>query len=119
MKTFLLLLLSPFFSSCGPGVFYGEMPVKPVLTINENVLSIKTTNSIKNSAQLIYKVYIVSVNQNKKIVYMAANQSIGMPYRDIFRINLDYYKMLNPETYQYYWCDPDQKMTKMTVSLQK
>ncbi len=114
-----LFFLSSFFVGCENGVYYNEMPIQPLLIIKGNVLTIKSSNSIKNSAQLIYKVYIISVDQNKKIVYIAAKQSIGMPYRDTFRINLDDYKIFNTEAYQYYWCNPDKKMTTMKVSWEK
>ncbi len=115
MKLLLLTL-----GSCAigrQGVYFDEMAARPAFKIENNILTIKTSNSRRNSALLIYKVN-VSVDKNKKEVYLSADQAAGKSYKDIFIIKLAGYKIFEPSAYSFYWRDPDNKSTKLDVILE-
>ncbi len=97
------------------GVYFEEMPTKPALNINGHLLMVKTSNSAKNTALLIYRIN-VAVDQNKNIVYLSADQAIDKPFIETFSIKLDNYKIENPGAYDFYWRDPDQKTIKLDAS---
>lgn len=117
MKTILkLLLLTLVGCAIGrQGVYLDEMPTRPSLSLNNNTLTVKTSNSTRNSALLIYKVNI-SVDHDKKEIYLSADQAAGIDYKDTFAINLNDYKIIQPTTYTFYWVDPDKKTIKLDMT---
>lgn len=117
MKTILKLFLLTLVSCAvgRQGVYLDEMPTQPLLSLNNSKLTIKTSNSTKNSALLIYKVN-VSVDQNKKEIYISADQAAGKDYKEIFTIELNDYNVAEPTTYAFYWLDPDKKTIKLDLS---
>ncbi len=113
--TFKLLLL--IFVGCSIGskyVYYNEMSSIPILKLNKNIVTIKTTNSIKNSALIIYKINI-SVNQNEETIILSAEQAVGKENKNIFTVNLTEYQVYESTNYILYWLDPDNKKTKLEV----
>lgn len=96
------------------GVYFGEMGRQPVLILNNDPLTVRTSNSKQNSALLIYEINI-SVDQDKKEVYMSANQAAGKDYRDTFVFKLSEYKINDAKPYVFYWRDPDNKTTKLIL----
>jgi hypothetical protein len=109
-----------FFVGCTlgkQGVFLGEMQTSPLIKISKNVLTIKIANSIKNSALLIYQVEI-SVEQEKKEVFISANQAANKDYKEIFTFGLAEYKIEEPKAYSFYWLDPDKKRTNLEIIVQ-
>ena len=117
MKTVISLFILTLVGcvSAKQGVYFGEMPAKPVLKINGDVLIIKTANSIKNSAKLIYQINLF-VDEAEKTVYLSANQAVGKPYQDKFILPLSKNKIEQPDAYTFYWRDPDQKKTVLDIS---
>jgi hypothetical protein len=97
------------------GVYIDEMPTKPFLKVSADTLTIKTQNSIRNSALLIYKINI-SVEQTQKKVFISADQAAGKPYKEFFTIVLSDYKVTDPKSYEYFWRDPNKKTTKLEVT---
>ena len=97
------------------GVFLDEMATRPIVLLKDNILTIKTTNSIKNSALLIYKINI-STDKEKKQIFISADQVAGKEIQDTFTINLTDYKIKTPVTYSYFWLDPDKKATKLDLT---
>jgi hypothetical protein len=121
MKTISKLLLLSLIISCTIGrlgVYFDEMGAKPTLTLDNNILTVKTSNSNKNSALLIYQVN-VSVNQSKKEIYLSADQAAGKEYRETFTLNLKDYDVNDPTNFTFYWLDPDQKKTKLDFTTDK
>jgi len=94
------------------------MPIHPSLKLSKNLLTVKTSNSIKNSALLIYKINI-SVDQNKKEVYLSADQALAKDYKETFTLELSKYKINEPTAYSFYWLDPDKKTTKLDILTEK
>jgi len=114
-----LLLLTLIGCSIGKqGVYFGEMGTPPLLTFHNNVLTVKISNSKRNSALLIYEIN-VSVDQNKKEVYLSANQAAGKDYKDTFVLTLNDFGISKVNTYEFYWLDPDNKTTKLNIELEK
>ena len=99
------------------GVYLAEMPTSPILIIHQDTLYVKPLNSIKNSALCIYKVNI-SVDNFQKEIYLSAYQALcgSKPYRDIFQIKLGKYKVSEPNLFEFYWRDPDKKITKLEIT---
>lgn len=111
-------LLALIFLGCNiskKGVFFDEMTSRPVLKLKDNFLMIKTTNSFKNSALLIYKINL-EIDSQKKYIYISANQAAGKKFQDTFAINLTSYKVIRPETFSFLWLDPDNKTTKLELT---
>lgn len=99
-------------------VYFDEMPTKPILKLSNSILTVKTSNSIKNSALSIYKINI-SVDQNKKVVYLSAHQAAGKAFKEYFTLELTDYKISEPRAYTFYWLDPDKEMTKLDIIEEK
>lgn len=120
MKTILqVLLLTLVGCAIGrQGVYFDEMPTKPTLRLNNNTLYVKTSNSIINSALLIYKINI-TVDQSKKEIYLSADQAVSKEYKETFAIQLDDYKVIEPTNYSFYWLDPDNKTNKLDLTTEK
>jgi len=120
MKTIMQLLLLTLVScSVGrQGVYFDEMRPKPSLSLDNNILTVKTSNSIKNSALSIYKIN-VSVDQSKKEIYLSADQAFGKDYIETFTIKLNDYKIIKPTTYSFYWLDPDKKTINLDLTTGK
>ena len=117
MKTIARLLLLNLVS-CTVGrqeVYFDEMPTRPLLSLDNTILTVKTSNSIKNSALLIYNINI-SVDQGKKEIYLSADQATGKNHRDTFVIELTDYKIIEPTTYSFYWLDPDKKTIRLDLT---
>jgi len=94
------------------------MGTPPLLTFHNNVLTVKISNSKRNSALLIYEINL-SVDQNKKEVYLSANQAAGKDYKDTFVLTLNDFGISKVNTYEFYWLDPDNKTTKLNIELEK
>ena len=116
MKTLLIFLIACAIGK--QGVYIDEMPTKPFLKVNADTLTIKTQNSIKNSALLIYKINI-SVEQTEKKIFISADQAVGKPYKEVFKIELSDYKVTDPKSYEYFWRDPDKKTTRLEITFYK
>lgn len=122
-KFHVIVVLTITFATCygctidKQGVYLTEMPTNPVLIIHQNTLYVKTLNSIKNSAFCIYKVNI-SVDNSQKAIYLSAYQALcgSKPYRDNFQIKLSKYKVSEPNLFEFYWRDPDKKITKLEIT---
>jgi len=88
------------------------------LDINKLIIRnpLKLLNSIENSALSICKVNI-SVDYFHKEIYLSADQALcgSKPYRDIFQIKLSKYKVSEPNLFEFYWRDPDKKITKLEI----
>ena len=97
------------------GVYIDEMSKKPTIIVSGNTLTVKTSNSIRNSALSIYSVY-VSVDQNKKECYLSAEQATGKEFKDTFVIDLNSYKIDDTTAFDFYWIDPDKKSTKLEIT---
>lgn len=113
LKTIILFLFSCTIGK--QGVYIDEIPTKPFLKVKADTLTIKTQNSIKNSALIIYKINI-SVEQKEKKVYISADQAAGKTYKEIFTIKLSNYKIIDAKSYEYFWCDPNKKKTKLEIN---
>jgi TonB family protein len=124
------------FSGCvigKSGVYLSEMRDKPVLTINQDTLIVKTQNSIRNSALCTYKLNI-SVDNSQKKIYLSASQALCRsnsqkildlllyPFcrssRNVFQINLAKHKVSEPIFFDFYWRDPDMKITKLEQTVE-
>ena len=96
------------------GVYLNELAT-PILKINADTLTVKTGNSGYNSALLVYKINI-KVDNRQKAIYLSAEQALKRKSKSIFTIKLKSYKVTDPKSYTYYWCDPDQKTTKLEIT---
>ena len=117
MKTIVTIFLITVLIACAsikPSVYFGEMATKPILKINGNVLTVKTSNSTKNSAQSIYKINLI-VDEAEKTVYISANQAVGKPNQDKFIFDLRKNNIEQPDAYTFYWRDPDLKKTILDI----
>lgn len=97
------------------GVYFEEMGWQPKVAVNNKTLTVKTTNSFKNSALSIYCIGI-SVNHSQKIIYISAEQAVVKEAKNIFTLELDKYNIDDISSYKLYWLDPDKKTTKLFVS---
>jgi hypothetical protein len=111
-----ILLISVIVSSCvigKRGVEYTEMAKKPTVQIlQDNLIAVNTDNSFKNSALLIYKIDY-SVDTNKKVINLNGFQALNKKYKDRFEIKIKGLNKIQLDNYDYFWIDPDNKMTKI------
>ncbi|MBB6460982.1 hypothetical protein [Flammeovirga kamogawensis] len=111
----LIAILLGACSSIGEqGVFYAEMSNKPELLIKNNQLKVKTYNSIKNSALLIYEVN-ATFDKEKKVIILKAKQAIGKKNQDVFEIDLPKVVSENINLWKIDWVDPDGKTTTLEI----
>lgn len=82
------------------GVYFDEMGTPPILKINKNILTVKTSNSNKNSALLIYKVQILGDQKNNEVL-LSAQQAANQEYKEIFTFNLADYEISKAATYSF------------------
>jgi hypothetical protein len=90
------------------------MGKEPIIYFQDNLIIIKTENSQKNSALLIYKIEYQLDTLNKEIE-LSAFQSIGKKYCSKFEIKINGFSKSKLESYNYYWKDPDNKRTKIVI----
>ena len=111
-----LLLIMVLVSSCVIGkrrVEYSEMTKQPTIQILKyNLIVVNTDNSFKNSALLIYKIDY-TVDTVKKIISLYGFQALNKPYKNRFEIHIEGLDKIHLENYDYFWIDPDNKMTKI------
>ncbi|HYF03570.1 MAG TPA: hypothetical protein VEC36_09370 [Patescibacteria group bacterium] len=88
------------------------MSAKPELTLNGNFLTVKTSNSIENSALKIHAIHL-SAEEATKQIYLSAEQALNKDYKDTYVLNLAGFKISEPEKYSFYWIDPDKNLTKL------
>lgn len=98
------------------GIFLHDLPERPMLEVNNNILTIKTSNPVNNTTFQIHKVNI-SVDHDKKSVKLFANQATGKKHQEIFTIKLEEYKIMDPTSYSFYWLDPDNTATKLDLTV--
>jgi ERCC4-type nuclease len=82
------------------GVYLKEMETTPILTISNGLLTVNTTNSKENSALLIYKMAI-SVDINKKEVYITAEQAASKKCLEAFTFQLADYNISDPSGFTF------------------
>ena len=97
------------------GVYIEEMSKKPALIVSGDTLTVKTSNSIRNSALSIYSINVY-VDQTKKECYLSAEQATGKEFKDTFVIDLKSYKIDDATAFEYYWIDPDKKSNKLEIT---
>ena len=92
------------------GVYYKEMEVKPTIIISGDTLKVKVSQPHENSALVLYRIDL-SVDHNKKEVFISAEEGIGREFQDSLTVNLKDYKIDVASTYSFYWIDPPIKKT--------
>ena len=97
------------------GVYYNEMSAKPVVILKMDSIVLKTQNSKINSAFLICDVNIKVDVENRK-VFVKAFQGIGRKFKTRFSIEITRWKPNEMALFDFYWVDPDKKMTKIYLS---
>ena len=121
------------FSGCAIGkrsVYFDEMLHKPVLTINQDTLIVKLSGTM-HSGLCTYKTNI-SVDNMQKTIYLSARHALcrskprgllelliypfSRPFRNPFQIKLSKYKVSDPNLFDFYWRDPDKKITKLEIT---
>ena len=112
-------------------VFVDKMWENPILTINQDTLIVKMSPTSTGSAICTYKMDI-SVDKSEKKVYLSAYETLvrtnnrdiasillypfTRPCKFVSQINLSKYKMYEPNSFEYYWQDPDKKITKLEIT---
>jgi hypothetical protein len=108
-----LILISLSCSIGKKGVNYKEMWKKPTIEVLDNKIVVKTSNSLENSALLIYKIE-KTIDKDKKTIELKGYQAIGKKYRDNFEIKIKHTSRLELLKYEFFWVDPDNKKTKIS-----
>ena len=131
--TVVLAVIIASFSSCAIGkrsVYLTDLPSKLILSIHYDTLIVKPQHTM-NSAKCIYKINI-SVDNSQKKIYISAIEALvrtnnsrnilelllypfTRPCKGIFHIKLNKYKVSEPNSFEYYWRDPDKKTTKLEI----
>ena len=96
-------------TSCSIGkqeVYYSEMELPPKLTVTDDILTVETRNSISNSALLIYDLD-TKVDDENRALLISGFQAVNKEYRTEFHFNLEQLGISNPESWVFYWVDPD------------
>jgi hypothetical protein len=109
MKRIQLIILNLLLSSCSlgkKGVFYDEMNTPPILTITDKILTVKTTNSVRHSALLLYKIE-TEVNKERGELNLFGLQAANKKYRSEFEIELDKIGIDDLDGWNINWIDPD------------
>ena len=133
-KTVTLVITLMTFSGCVIGkrsVFVDKMWEKPILTINQDTLIVKTSLTSTGSAICTYEINIL-VDESEKKVYLSAYEALvrtnsrdiltillypfTRPCKFVFHIKLSKYKVYEPNSFEYYWRDPDKKITKLEIT---
>ncbi len=96
------------------GVYYVEMNKNPIITAKDNILTIKTGNSIKNTALLIYKIDY-KIDTIKKEIELKAFQALGKKYQDSFDIEIK--EKVNLSEYKFYWINPDDTKVELEINI--
>lgn len=121
LNSLIILLTSTITFSCSPsekGVYFSEMKEKPKLFLNDKILTVKTQNSIKHSALLIYEIN-TQVDKANKVLSLSANQSINKKYKDTFEINLVELGISNNfNEWKIIWLDPDTTKNELYITEQ-
>jgi hypothetical protein len=102
------------FHSNAQNVFYREMQIKPSVRVDGDLLFVYTSISTEHAEKNIYYI-IVAVDQKSKAVFISANQAKGKIYQTAFLISAKRYNIFKPETYKYYWIDPDRKRVQIDI----
>ena len=109
MNKIFIGLLGLIIISCSigkQGVFYSEMNKKPTVEITDNMITVKTENSNKNSALLIYDIDY-SVDSIAKEINLWGFQALNKDYKNTFEIRLKDLSKKQLDRYYFYWIDPD------------
>lgn len=112
--TFVIIMIGINLNASSQNVFYRELPMKPAVVIDDDLLYIYTSNSMENPSQLIFRV-ILAVDQKTKSVFISAIQATGRPSTTKFVISSKYYHIIDPKTYKYYWLDPDRRKNQIDI----
>lgn len=111
-----LLIIVVIVSSCVIGkrsVEYSEMAKQPSIQIlKDNLIAVNTDNSFKNSALSIYKIDY-SVDTVKRAINLCGFQALNKKYCNRFEIQIKGFDKIKLENYDYFWIDPDNKMTQI------
>lgn len=94
-------------------VTYAEMTKQPTIQILEdNLIVVNTDNSSKNSALLIYKIDY-SIDTQKKAIIVSGFQALNKKNDTSFEVTIKGLSKIQLEAYDFFWIDPDNKMTKI------
>ena len=114
--TILIIIVTALTVSCvigKRGVTYDEMTKQPTIQIlKDNFIVVNTDNSFKNSALLIYKIDY-SIDTAKKVISLSGFQALNKKYNNRFEIKIKGLSKNQLDNYDYFWIDPDNKLTKM------
>ena len=128
-----LVITVTTFSGCVIGkrsVYVDKMWEKPILTINQDTLIVKTSHTSTGSTICTYETNI-SVDKSEKKVYISAYEALvrtnkrdivtillypfTRPCKFVSQFKLSKYKVYEPNSFEYYWRDPDKKITKLEI----
>lgn len=88
------------------GVFFKEMQTPPSIETHNGILVINTSNSVQNSALLIYRIDY-TIDTVKKVVNIKGYQAINKEYKTRFELKVPGYSQEQLNHYTYFWIDPD------------
>ena len=129
-----LVITVTTFSGCVIGkrsVYVDKIWEKPILMINQDTLIVKTSLTSTGSAICTYEINI-SVDKSEKKVYISAYEALvrtnkrdivtillypfTRPCKFVYQFKLSKYKVYEPNSFEYYWRDPDKKITKLEIT---
>ena len=113
------------------GICVDKMWEKPILTINQDILMVKTSLTSTGSAICTYEINI-SVDKTEKKVFISAFEALvrtnnrdvvsillypfTRPCKFVSHFKLSKYNVYEPYSFEYYWRDPDKKITKLEIT---
>jgi hypothetical protein len=112
--TIITLIVGMGIHAKAQNVFYREMKIKPSVRIEGDLLFVYTSGSMEYAEKNIYYI-IVAVDQKSKTVFISANQAKGKLYQTEFLISAKRYNIFKPESFKYYWIDPDRKRIEIDI----
>ena len=114
------------------GISMKEMSSKPTLIIQHDTLIAKLRVIEKHSALCTYKMNIL-VDKSQREIYLTAYRAlvrtnnsrdiVGLllypftrPCKHTFHIKLSKNKVAEPNSFEYFWIDPDKTITKLEIT---
>lgn len=94
------------------GVFYDEMGKKPQIEIHDERITVKTSNSIQNSALVIYDIEI-SIDTLKKTIELKGFQALNKSFKTVHELKTKNLSKQELEKFDYFWIDPDDNRNKI------
>ena len=132
--TVVLVITVTTLSGCVIGkrsIYVDEMLEKPILMINQDTLIVKTSLTSTGSAICTYEINI-SVDKMEKRVFISAYEALvrtknrdivtillypfTRPCKFVSHFKLSKYNVYEPHSFEYYWRDPDKKITKLEIT---